>query len=70
MPLTYEKLFSLMEQQGVNKRWLRLNGIHANSVDHLIKNQYVSTEIVERLCKLLNCQPGDIMEYHPDETEQ
>lgn len=70
MPISYEKLFSLMEQQGINKRWLRLNGIHANSVDRLIKNQYVTTEIIERLCKLLNCQPGDIMEYIPDEAER
>lgn len=68
MPITYDKLFSFLESKGVNKRWLRLNGIHANSVDRLIKNGYVSAEIIERICKLLECQPGDIMEYVEDEA--
>ncbi len=68
MSITYHKLFSYLESKGVNKRWLRLNGIHANTVDRLVKNSYVSTEIIDRICKLLNCQPGDIMEY-VDNTE-
>ena len=28
-----------------------------------------SLDLVNALCTLLNCQPGDIMEYVPDETE-
>lgn len=28
----------------------------------------ISFENLERLCKLLNCQPGDIIEYKEDET--
>lgn len=70
MPITYNKLFAFLDSKGVNKRWLRLNGIHANSVDRLKKNGYVSTEIIERICKLLECQPGDIMEYVEDEARE
>lgn len=69
MPISYKKLFELAEQQGKNKRWLRLNGIHPNTVDRLNKDGYVSTEIIERICKLLDCQPGDIMEYVEDEQD-
>ena len=69
MPITYKNLFLYLENKGYNKHWLRLNGIHPNTVDRLNKDGYVSTEIIERICKLLNCQPGDIMEYIPDKKE-
>ena len=29
----------------------------------------VTTETVDTLCRLLQCQPGDIMEYVPDKPE-
>lgn len=69
MPITYQTLFEFLELKGLNRRWLRLNGIHPNTVDRLNKDGYVSTEIIERICKLLDCQPGDIMKYIPDEEE-
>lgn len=30
------------------------------------RGEYVSLDIINRVCKLLNCQPGDIMEYVDD----
>ena len=29
----------------------------------------VDTRTIERLCAMLDCQPGDIMEYLPEETD-
>nr|DAE66782.1 MAG TPA: putative transcriptional regulator [Bacteriophage sp.]DAX05429.1 MAG TPA: putative transcriptional regulator [Bacteriophage sp.] len=29
----------------------------------LTKNENVTCEVICNLCRLLNCQPGDIMEY-------
>ena len=55
-----------MEQKGINKHFLRKNGIHAAVVDKLIKNKTVDTTTISNLCKLLDCQPGDIMEYVED----
>ena len=66
MPISFEKLFCVMESKGINKHYLRTHGIHANTVDRLKKNMPVGSEIVERLCQLLECQPGDIMEYVED----
>lgn len=28
-------------------------------------NDYVSLEVIDKLCAALNCQPGDLMEYIP-----
>ncbi len=33
------------------------------------RNEYINFENLNTLCKLLNCQPGDIIEYIPDEIE-
>ena len=32
-------------------------------------NEVVATDNLNRLCKLLNCQPGDILEYIPDDAD-
>lgn len=66
MPVSYEKLFALMEQRGIKKFDLRKMGISPTIVDRLIKNSDVNTSTIMRLCEILNCQPGDIMEYEPN----
>ncbi|MGN0674284.1 MAG: helix-turn-helix domain-containing protein [Oscillospiraceae bacterium] len=37
-------------------------------VDRLVKNSNVNTSTIIELCKLLDCQPADIMEYIPDDV--
>ena len=69
MPIKYDKLFALMEQRGINKYYLRTHGIHAAVVDKLIKGGTVDTTTISKLCILLDCQPGDIMEYVEDNGE-
>lgn len=67
MSISFDKLFIRMKESGINKAYLRKHGIHANTVDRLIKNESVNSDILDRLCKILSCQPGDIMEYIPDD---
>lgn len=63
MPINYDKLFSLMEKKGIKKFDLRKMGISPTIVDRLVKNTDVNTSTIARLCAILDCQPGDIMEY-------
>jgi DNA-binding Xre family transcriptional regulator len=30
------------------------------------KNEYVSMEVLDRICSFFNCQPGDILEHIPN----
>jgi DNA-binding Xre family transcriptional regulator len=69
MSVKYDKLFALMQAKGIKKYDLRQNGIYAAVVDKLIKNANVDVTTINKLCKLLNCQPGDIMEYIPDKSD-
>lgn len=65
--LKYDKLFALLESQGrAPTNWLRQNGIHAMTVNALRKGESVRTESIDKICSLLDCQPGDIMEYVPE----
>lgn len=63
MSILYKKLLNLMQSKNINKNYLRKKGVHSSTVDKLIKNNIVDTPTISKLCKLLNCQPGDIMEY-------
>ncbi len=66
MAISYKKLFDYMEMHNIKKYHLRQQGIHASVMDKLIKNANVDISTIDKLCKLLNCQPSDIMEYIPD----
>lgn len=65
--ITYEKLFLVLESHGHNKAWLRNNGVHAKTVDKLIKNQNVNIQTIDLLCNLLDCEPADILTFTKDE---
>lgn len=43
--------------------------IGERTIQVLREGRPVSFEILARLCRLLDCQPGDLLEYVPDEDE-
>ena len=64
MPVSYQKLFERMKEKGIKKIDLRTTyGLNPKTVSSLVKNQSVTVETIMRLCEILDCQPGDIMEY-------
>lgn len=67
MPVSYRKLFALMEEKRIKKVDLRKNGISPTIVNRLVKNGDVNISTIIKLCELLDCQPGDIVERVDDE---
>lgn len=67
MTVSYKKLFELMEEKGIKKYDLRKSGISPTIVNRLVKNGDVNTSTIIKLCELLMCQPGDIMECVDEE---
>lgn len=64
MVISYKKLFKLLIDRNMKKKDLcAAAGISTTSVSKLAKNQNVNTEILEKICKALNCNTDDIMEY-------
>lgn len=68
MPIKYDKLFSLMKEKGLTTYRIRKENIISQSALQSLKDgKSVTIETIEKLCKVLNVQPGDIMEYIPEE---
>lgn len=68
MPIKYDKLFSLMREKGLTTYRIRQENIISQSALTAIKNgKSVTTDTIAKLCKVLNCQPGDIMEYEEEQ---
>ena len=68
--LKYDKLFMLMEQKGIKQIALRSQGVHPRTFQKLSNSELIRSDTIDQLCKLLNCQPGDFMEYVPDEDTE
>ena len=63
MAISYKKLWKLLIDKDLKKKDLRnMAGISASSITKLGKDKNVNTEILERICKALDCDISDIME--------
>ena len=64
--IRYNKLFALLNTRGMKKTDL-LEIISAPTLAKLSKGEVVKSDVIEKICKFLKCQPGDIMEYIDEE---
>ena len=63
MDVCYKKLFKLLIDKGMKKADLRkATGISPNTMTKLSNNEFVSMEVLVKICKTLNCDFGDIVE--------
>jgi DNA-binding Xre family transcriptional regulator len=65
MGISYIPFLKLLLDKGMKKTDLLKEpySLSAATLAKLSKGQTVDGGIIERLCKHLGCQPGDIMEY-------
>lgn len=68
MAVDYSKLWKLMIDKKMNKSQLReMAHISTNAVAKLGKNEPVAIETLDKICKVFNCDIGDVMEFvHED----
>ena len=69
MPLRYKiNILAALKEKGYNTNRLRTEGLFSQSTfQKLREGKGLSWENIERLCALLECQPGDLIEYTPDD---
>ena len=70
MALQYKiDIMNALKEKGVSTYTLRKEKILSEStLQKLRRKQGVGWENIEALCMLLECQPGDIIEYIPDDA--
>ena len=69
MAIIYDKLLALFKERGMSTYYLQKSGLIGHATYTAIKNHTggLNYMVIDRLCKELSCQPGDLMEYVPDE---
>lgn len=71
MAISYKKLFVLLEQQGWTTYKIRKEKLIGQGTLTALKNGTggLDSKTISKLCEVLHRQPGDLMEYVPDEEE-
>lgn len=65
MAVTYKKLFHLLIDKGMtNAELMEKAGFSANIITRLKRDEYVSIESIEKICKALQCGVDDILGQH------
>ncbi len=63
MAVSYNKLWKMLIDKNMKKMQLKeATGIGSTTLSKLSKNQPVSMEVMMKICGVLNCNIGDIMD--------
>ena len=63
MPFDYKKLWMLLMEKDMKKKDLEEKaGLSSATIAKLTKGETVTTDVLERICRVLGCDVGDIME--------
>lgn len=64
MAVSYKKLFHLMIEKNITNAQLQKQaGFSANIITRLKRNGYISLESVESICRVMDCNVDDILEF-------
>lgn len=71
MRMSYNKLWKLLIDKGMNKSDLRtVAGISSSSLAKLGKGENVTTDVLLRICEALGCGLNDIADAIPADTDK
>lgn len=66
--ISYEPLWETMRRRQATTYTLQVKGeISSSTVRRLKADESVSTNTLDALCKILECEIGDIIKFLPDE---
>lgn len=70
MAVSYKRLWKLLIDKDMKKKDLeKLAGISHYSINKLTRGDNLTTDILVRICRALDCTMDDIMEILPDDRE-
>ena len=71
MSVCYNKLWKLLIDKKMNKTDLRIAaGITTTALAKLGRDENVNTEILAKICTVLECGVDDVMEFIPDDINE
>ena len=67
MAISYNKMWKLLIDKGIKRKDLKEQAsVSQNVMARLGKNQAVNMETLEKICDVLDCDIGDVMEFVRD----
>lgn len=64
MPFSYKPLWKLLIDKEMSKKSLgEATGISKSTLDKMYRGENVSLEVIDRICRHLNCDVSDVIAY-------
>ena len=63
MPISFQPMREYMEKNKISYYRLANEGIDAQTLQRIRHDKPVTTETLAKLCRIMRCQPGDLIEY-------
>ena len=71
MAVSYKKLFHMLVDRNMTAAELQKEaGYSANISTRMRRDEYVSLDSIEKICRVLDCKVDDIVEFVPDENNK
>ena len=58
-----------MKAHNISYYYLGNQGIEAPTLHRIRHDEPITTETLDKLCKIMKCQPADLIEYREDKEE-
>lgn len=61
--IDYSPLWETMKKRNISQYRLLKSGIDNKTLDSLKKNKNITMMTMEKLCRILDCEPNDIVKF-------
>lgn len=71
MSISYKPLWKTLIDRDLKKGQLKdMAGIASSTISRMSRNEYVSLEVIEKICIALDCQLTDVLEFSKGNFKQ
>ena len=69
--ISYDGFWEVLKERGISQyKLIMQHGVSNSQLNHIRKGGHITTATINKLCKLLDCEIGDIVAYVPDGDEK
>lgn len=70
MAISFRPMREYMQKNHISYYRLGNEGIDAQTLQRIRRDQPITTTTLGLLCKIIQCQPGDLIEYIDEESDE
>lgn len=69
MPISFKPMREYLVKHGISYYYLSNHGIDAQTLQRIRHDRPLTTTTLGKVCEILRCQPGELMEYVDTTTD-